>query len=169
VIRELDDIPLPAQRGQVEVLVGAEQRIDPAAVRRVGVEDALTLTQEDAHPVRVHSRPDTEVVAFERRLVAPHEVVDDQLAAPVEQVGQASLANRPGEDVVLVDLDHRQARRCLSTLSFARLAAFSWAAETTLTGRPSERIVHADGPDLPLACRVADKLGCEHRGVPLPG
>jgi hypothetical protein len=118
VIRELDDIPLPAQRGQVEVLVGAEQRIDPAAVRRVGVEDALTLTQEDAHPVRVHSRPDTEVVAFERRLVAPHEVVDDQLAAPVEQVGQASLANRPGEDVVLVDLDHRQGAALLVDLVF---------------------------------------------------
>src|ERR1700726_3746961 len=43
-----------------------------------------------------------------RRRATPHEVIDDELAAPVEQVEQARRTIRPGEDVVLLDLDHRQ-------------------------------------------------------------
>jgi hypothetical protein len=37
-----------------------------------------------------------------------HEVVDQQLAAPAEQVGEALLAVRPVEDVLLLDLDPGQ-------------------------------------------------------------
>jgi hypothetical protein len=37
-----------------------------------------------------------------------HEVVDDQLAAPVEQVGERLLAGRALEDVSLLDLDPGQ-------------------------------------------------------------
>jgi hypothetical protein len=33
---------------------------------------------------------------------------DEQLPAPLEQVGQTDLAGRPGEPVVLGDLGHRQ-------------------------------------------------------------
>ena len=39
---------------------------------------------------------------------AEHEVVDDQLPAALEQVGQPDLALRAGEAVVLGHLDHRQ-------------------------------------------------------------
>src|SRR3954465_1163474 len=42
-------------------------------------------------------------------VVEPHEVVDDELAPALEQVGEAELrAARAVEHVVLVDLDHRQ-------------------------------------------------------------
>jgi hypothetical protein len=58
VIRELADMPLPAQQGQVKVVIRAEQRIDAAAIRRVGVKDPVAFTQEDAHPVRVPPGPD---------------------------------------------------------------------------------------------------------------
>jgi hypothetical protein len=37
-----------------------------------------------------------------------HEVPDDQLPAPLEQIDQARLAARSLEHVVLDDLDHRQ-------------------------------------------------------------
>jgi hypothetical protein len=37
-----------------------------------------------------------------------HEVVDDQLPAPFEDVDQADGASRAFEDVVLLDLHHRQ-------------------------------------------------------------
>jgi hypothetical protein len=37
-----------------------------------------------------------------------HEVIDDQLAPPLEEVEQARLAVGALEDVVLFDLDHRQ-------------------------------------------------------------
>src|SRR5262249_33620934 len=37
-----------------------------------------------------------------------HEMVDNQLAAPVEQVEQTRLAIWPFEGVFLLDLDHRQ-------------------------------------------------------------
>ena len=56
MIREPGDMPLPAQRGHVKVVIGAEQRIDAVGVRRAGVEDAVALAQEDAYPGRV--RPD---------------------------------------------------------------------------------------------------------------
>src|SRR6266536_2333415 len=47
-----------------------------------------------------------------------------------------------------------------------RVGPGSGAAGPTV-GRlwPSWWIVHADGPDLPLAGLVSDNLGCEHRGV----
>jgi hypothetical protein len=39
---------------------------------------------------------------------AEHEVVEEQLSAPLEQLRQRGLAGRTVEDVVLVDADHRQ-------------------------------------------------------------
>src|SRR5262249_43799058 len=39
---------------------------------------------------------------------AEHEMIDDQLAASVEEVGERFLAVRPLEDVLLVDLDPGQ-------------------------------------------------------------
>src|SRR5687767_1017751 len=36
-----------------------------------------------------------------------HEVVDDQLTTPLEQIEQPRLAIRPLEHIVLIDLDHR--------------------------------------------------------------
>ncbi len=42
-------------------------------------------------------------------LIRPeHEVIEEQLPAPLEQVEQPSLAVRPVEDVVLLDLEPRQ-------------------------------------------------------------
>jgi hypothetical protein len=40
--------------------------------------------------------------------VVPHEVVDDELVAALEEVDEASPAGRAFEGVVLVDPDHRQ-------------------------------------------------------------
>src|SRR5436305_6260908 len=41
-------------------------------------------------------------------VVEPHEVVDDELAATLEEVGQGQLGVPTAEHVLLVDLDHRQ-------------------------------------------------------------
>jgi hypothetical protein len=41
-----------------------------------------------------------------------HEVVDDELTPPIEQINQARLACRSLEDVFLVDLDHRERAAC---------------------------------------------------------
>jgi len=38
-----------------------------------------------------------------------HEMINDQLTAPVEKIGQGFLAIRPFEYVILVDLHHREA------------------------------------------------------------
>ena len=38
---------------------------------------------------------------------AEHEVVEEQLPTPLEEVDQPGLAGRAVEDVVLVDPDHR--------------------------------------------------------------
>lgn len=42
------------------------------------------------------------------RLPQPHEVVDDELMATLEQVQQARLAVRTLEDIILLDQDHWQ-------------------------------------------------------------
>src|SRR5450755_764019 len=63
-----------------------------------------------AHVVR-HERAGRAalILVGEARLrMAPHEVVDDELTPPVEQVGQARLSARPREDVLLADLDGGQ-------------------------------------------------------------
>ena len=48
VVGHLAHVVGPALRGQVQVVEGAEQCLAAAGVRRVGVEDAVALTQEDA-------------------------------------------------------------------------------------------------------------------------
>src|SRR5437899_539753 len=190
VVENLPDVELPAERGQVEVVVGAEEQIAAPRVRGVGVKDAVAVAEEDTRagllalrgpglarlyklrpvPVVVLNggdglvQRDVEVVvevAAERRIEGdspaharlepldvrrwparddrerrvgcvqvrevpdvvdqeraaraarvqvppPHEVIDDQLTAPLEQVQQARLAIGTLEDIVLVDLDHRE-------------------------------------------------------------
>ena len=69
-----------------------------------------------------------------------HEVVDDELAAALEQVEQARLAVRALEDVVLVDLDHRQlagARR--RARRAARVSSFSSASSALRAASHSSR------------------------------
>src|SRR6185295_5699685 len=39
---------------------------------------------------------------------APHEMLDDELAAAVEEIGKRNLSFRRIEDVILLDLDPRQ-------------------------------------------------------------
>jgi hypothetical protein len=58
---------------------------------------------------------------------AEHEVADDELAAPVEQVEQGGLAFGALEDVLLLDLDHGE----LAALGDERVAA---AGELLLLG-----------------------------------
>ena len=50
-----------------------------------------------------------------------HEMINDQLTAAVEQIGQCFFAIRALEHVLLVDLDHWQlAPRCAQRISLAR-------------------------------------------------
>jgi hypothetical protein len=55
-------------------------------------------------------------------------VVDDELAAVVEQLGERSPPIGRVEDVVLLHADPRQARRCRVTTSRMRVSRFSWSS-----------------------------------------
>jgi len=59
--RELDHMPLPAPRGQVQPPVGAQQRIQTALVGRIGVEHPVPLAEEHADPRSVRAGPDVGV------------------------------------------------------------------------------------------------------------
>ncbi len=69
VVGKLDHMPLPAQRGQFKPPVGAEQRVQAALVGRIGVEDPVTLAQEDADPGTVRAGPDVGSLALKGFLV----------------------------------------------------------------------------------------------------
>jgi hypothetical protein len=47
VVRELRHVQLTTERGEVEIVVGAEQQVAAARIRRIGVEDAVTIAQAD--------------------------------------------------------------------------------------------------------------------------
>src|SRR5262249_30605954 len=62
-----------------------------------------------------------------------HEVVDDELAASLEQFDEARLAVRSVEDVILFDSDHWQpAALCIQCVSRSRGSLF--LGEQALTG-----------------------------------
>src|SRR6266536_466927 len=61
-------------------------------------------------------------------VVEPHQVVDDQLTAALEEIEQARLPFRPIEDVLLLDLDHR--RRSALSASRSRVSRFSLASSS---------------------------------------
>ena len=67
---------------------------------------------------------------------AEHEVVDDELAAPVEQVGERDLSLRRVEDVVLVDLDPGQLAPLRASSSRWRVSSFSLREQRLARGEP---------------------------------
>jgi hypothetical protein len=107
--------------------------------------------------------------------VPPHEVMGDELPAPVEQVGQAHLPARAGEGVVLGDLGHRQRERGLGLgrLDPDRIArVLIEQAVGDRRAQPLERLVGALLGDerrqlahLAVVDRVLDAIG--ERGVTL--
>src|ERR1700731_4202491 len=55
-----------------------------------------------------------------------HEMINDQLTAPVEEIGQGFLAIRSVKNVVLVDLDHWQvATGCTERVPLTRELLFA--------------------------------------------
>src|SRR5919106_4225517 len=70
-------------------------------VAGVQVREMADLVDEHRTPGAARGRPALDVGS-------EHEVVDDQLAAPVEQIEQARHAVRAFEDVALLKPDHRQ-------------------------------------------------------------
>src|SRR6516165_5028361 len=96
---------------EIEELVGAVDRVDATGIRRVGVEHLpwpVLDKSTKSFPVLESRGAGAEVVDPERAVRAArvplrreHEVVDDELATAVEQVGQRGLPVWPFEDVLL--------------------------------------------------------------------
>lgn len=61
---------------------------------------------------------------------AEHEVIDQQLGAPVEQLGERLCAYLRVEAVLLCDRPHGSSRRCLASSSLARVRSFSRASSS---------------------------------------
>jgi hypothetical protein len=62
-------VELPAERGQVEVVVGADQQIAATRVRGVGVVHAVTFSQEHAGTGLLALGGPAHTLSFKRRLV----------------------------------------------------------------------------------------------------
>jgi hypothetical protein len=80
--------------------------------------------------------PGSSGLAWRRVVRVEHEMVDDELTTPAEQIEQARLAVRPLEDILLGDLDRRQS------------AAFG-AQRVSLTGElllPGEQLLPGSEP-----------------------